>query len=112
MSNNSSGVLARPIRRPVEYARAACYLNEAAPSLWYAELMAPFSYPLQFFVVALAGWINQQQRDVIDYLRPRIACSTSRSARDGYDSRTISAFAWPPRRRTYSGECSGRSEPS
>jgi hypothetical protein len=25
--------------------------------------------PLQFFVVALAGWINQQQRDVIDYLQ-------------------------------------------
>ena len=31
--------------------------------------MAPLSYPLQFLVVALAGWINQHQRDVIDYLR-------------------------------------------
>src|SRR6516164_4610006 len=31
--------------------------------------MARLSYPLQFFVVALAGWINQQQRDVIDYLQ-------------------------------------------
>ena len=24
-------------------------------------------HPLQFLLVALAGWINQQQRDVIDY---------------------------------------------
>jgi hypothetical protein len=26
------------------------------------------SHPLQFVLVALAGWFNQQQRDVIDYL--------------------------------------------
>ena len=25
--------------------------------------------PLQFLLVALAGWVNQQQRDVIDYLQ-------------------------------------------
>lgn len=31
--------------------------------------MAPLSYPLLFLVLALAGWINQQQRDVIDYLQ-------------------------------------------
>src|SRR5262245_42037136 len=27
------------------------------------------SHPLQFVLIALAGWINQQQRDVIDYLQ-------------------------------------------
>jgi len=27
------------------------------------------SHPLHFVLVALAGWINQQQRDVIDYLQ-------------------------------------------
>src|SRR5262247_1181398 len=27
------------------------------------------SHPLQFVLVALAGWLNQQQRDVIDYLQ-------------------------------------------
>src|SRR5262245_4780199 len=32
---------------------------DAVPSL---------SHPLQFVLVALAGWCNQQQRDVIDYL--------------------------------------------
>src|SRR6059036_2409708 len=32
-------------------------------------LMHPLSPPLRFLLIALAGWINQQQRDVIDYLR-------------------------------------------
>ena len=29
----------------------------------------PLWHPLQLLLVALAGWINQQQRDVIDYLQ-------------------------------------------
>jgi putative transposase len=31
--------------------------------------MPSLSHPLQFVLVALAGWMNQQQRAVIDYLR-------------------------------------------
>ena len=31
--------------------------------------MLPLSPPLRFLLVALAGWINQQQCDMIDYLR-------------------------------------------
>ena len=31
--------------------------------------MVPVSQPLRFLLVALAGWINQQQREVIDYLQ-------------------------------------------
>src|ERR1035437_311917 len=31
--------------------------------------MPPVSHPLRFLLVALAGWIHQQQRDVIDYLQ-------------------------------------------
>ncbi len=31
--------------------------------------MSPVSQPLQFLLVAVAGWIHQQQRDVIDYLQ-------------------------------------------
>jgi hypothetical protein len=31
--------------------------------------MPSLSHPLQFLLVALAGWVNQQQRDVIDYLQ-------------------------------------------
>ena len=31
--------------------------------------MCQLPQALQFLVVAVAGWINQQQRDVIDYLQ-------------------------------------------
>ena len=31
--------------------------------------MVPVSHPFQFLLVALAGWIHQQQREVIDYLQ-------------------------------------------
>src|SRR5712692_8308233 len=31
--------------------------------------MPPLSSPLRFVLVALAGWMNQQQRHVIDYLQ-------------------------------------------
>ena len=31
--------------------------------------MSSFPHAVQFLVVAVAGWINQQQRDVIDYLQ-------------------------------------------
>jgi hypothetical protein len=31
--------------------------------------MMPASHPLQFLLVALAGWIKQQQREVIEYLQ-------------------------------------------
>jgi hypothetical protein len=29
--------------------------------------MVPLSSPLRFVLVAFAGWVNQQQREVIDY---------------------------------------------
>src|SRR5215471_15599203 len=31
--------------------------------------MLPLSHPLRFLVVALAGWIDEQQREVIEYLQ-------------------------------------------
>lgn len=31
--------------------------------------MPPLSHPLRLLLVAVAGWIHQQQRDVIDYLQ-------------------------------------------
>jgi putative transposase len=33
--------------------------------------MVPLGHPLRLLLVALAGWINQQQRDVIDYLQEK-----------------------------------------
>ena len=41
-------------------------MNPASGSL---DAMPSLSHPLQFVLVALAGWMNQQQRDVIDYLQ-------------------------------------------
>ena len=31
--------------------------------------MPPLPLPLRFVLIALAGWMHQQQRDVIDYLQ-------------------------------------------
>jgi hypothetical protein len=31
--------------------------------------VVPLGHPLRLLLVTLAGWINQQQRDVIDYLQ-------------------------------------------
>ena len=31
--------------------------------------MVPLSSPVRFVLVALVGWVNQQQHDVIDYLK-------------------------------------------
>jgi len=40
-------------------------MNSASDTL---DTVPSLSHPLQFILVALAGWCNQQQRDVIDYL--------------------------------------------
>jgi hypothetical protein len=37
--------------------------------LWSPGRDVPLSYPLRFVLVALAGWMNQGQRDVIEYLQ-------------------------------------------
>ena len=39
--------------------------------------MCQFPHLLQFLVVAVAGWINQQQCDVIDYLQEENRRSSS-----------------------------------
>ena len=62
--------------------------------------MSPCPQVLQFLVVAVAGWINQQQRDVIDSLQEehRVA-ERSSSVLAVSGSPTPSAGAWPPRPR-------------
>ena len=62
--------------------------------------MVPLSHPLQFLLVALAGWINQQQRDVIAYRQEENRVFASSLDLDGYASPTLSASASPrtPRR--------------
>ena len=43
--------------------------TRAVPRLCYPSAMVPLWHPVRFLLVALAGWINQQQRDVIDHLQ-------------------------------------------
>ena len=54
--------------------------------------MIPVSHPLQFLLVALAGWINQQQREVIEYLQTENRAFESSSVRVVSDSPMTSAF--------------------
>jgi hypothetical protein len=53
--------------------------------------MVPLWHPLQLLLVALAGWINQQQRD-IDYLQEETASYGSSWDLGGFGSPTISEF--------------------
>ena len=74
--------------------------------------MVPVSHPLRFLLVALAGWINQQQREVIDYLQ-----AENRILREQLGSRRLrftddQRIRLLPRRRAWGAACSGRSKPS
>ena len=68
--------------------------------LFEQQILCPLSHPLQFLLVALAGWINQQQRDVIAYRQEENRVFASSLDLDGYASPTLSASASPrtPRR--------------
>jgi hypothetical protein len=59
--------------------------------------MPLLSHPLRFVLVALAGWMNQQQRDVIDYLQEETASCGNSSAPGICASPTISAVGSPRR---------------
>ena len=58
--------------RNVRWTTRTVYFYSAQKQLRFAALWSsfapPFS-PLRFVTVALAGWLNQQQQDIIDYLR-------------------------------------------
>jgi hypothetical protein len=58
--------------------------------------MVQLSSPLRFMLVALAGWVNQQQREVIDYLQEenRALREQLGPGRFRLGSRTISADVW------------------
>jgi hypothetical protein len=51
--------------------------------------MVRFS-PFRFVLVALAGWVNQQQRDVIDYLQEENRSNTTGAHVVGQDDRRSS----------------------
>ena len=62
--------------------------------------MSPCPQVLQFLVVAVAGWINQQQRDVIDSLQEEHRVRREEQLGPGRLRFTEpSAGAWPQRPR-------------
>jgi hypothetical protein len=56
--------------------------------------MVQLSSPLRFMLVALAGWVNQQQSEVIDYLQEENRAFGNSSVPDVFGSRTINAVVW------------------
>ena len=38
------------------------------------------TYHVQFLLLVLAGWVNRQRQDVIDYLREENRCAPSRAS--------------------------------
>ena len=68
--------------------------------------------PFRFVLMAVAGWMNQRQLQVIDYLREE-----NRVLREQLGERRLrftddSDGDWPPRRRDWAGSCYGRSPQS
>jgi hypothetical protein len=68
----------------------------------------PLWHPVRLLLVALAGWINQQQRDVIDYLQEE-----NRVLREQLGSRDsgspMTSGSASPRKRTSSVDTCWRS---
>ena len=73
--------------------------------------MVPLTSPLRFVLVALAGWMNQQQRDVIDYLQEENRALRAQLGPAVCGSRTISAVAWRRKPRHSDGASYGTSPP-
>ena len=49
--------------------------------------------PFRLLLISLAGWLNQGQQDVIEYLQEENACSASNWEANGCDSMTTSEGA-------------------
>jgi len=57
--------------------------------------MSNFIQPFHLLVIALAGWLNRHQQDVIDYLIEENRVSRSNSKESGFASPTNSGYDSP-----------------
>jgi hypothetical protein len=55
--------------------------------------------PFRFLLIAVSGWRNQQQLQLIDYLREENRVLREQMGKRDYASTTTSAGDWPPRPR-------------
>ena len=60
--------------------------------------------PLQFLLMAMAGWINQRQQQVIEYLQEENRVLREQTGQRRLRLPTISDVAWPSRLRFWAGE--------
>jgi hypothetical protein len=51
--------------------------------------------PFRFVLIAVAGWMNQREYQMIDYLREENRFCASNSASGGAGLTTINAVDWP-----------------
>ncbi len=64
--------------------------------------------PFRFVLIALAGWMNHRQYQVIDYLREENRLLREQLATGGCDSTMISDGDWPPRPKPWDTDCWGK----
>ena len=72
--------------------------------------MPSLSHPLQFVVVALAGWINQRQREIIDYLQEETVSCANGSEPGACASPTTSAVGSPRKPGSWDEGCCVRDD--
>jgi hypothetical protein len=51
--------------------------------------------PFRFLLIAVSGWMNHRQLQIIEYLREGIGCFANNSVDGECASMTISAGDWP-----------------
>ena len=61
--------------------------------------------PFRFVLIALAGWMNHRQYQVIDYLREENRVLREQLGEGGCDSTMISDGDWPPRPKPWDTDC-------
>jgi len=59
--------------------------------------------PFRFVLIAVAGWMNQRQLQVIDSFGRRTGFCANNSAGGAFGLTMIGAVAWPPRPKAWDG---------
>jgi hypothetical protein len=59
--------------------------------------------PFRFVLIALSGWMNQQQLELINYLREENRVLREQLGGKRYGSTMTRAADWPPRLREWEG---------
>ena len=67
--------------------------------------MPPALDPFRLLLISLAGWLNQRQQEVIDYLQEETGSCVNNWETSGCALTTISADNWRSKPRNEAGAC-------